>query len=498
MGKKVKTITRTLLAGAGAESDYGLSSGPEFTLDTFYSKNGMLYDALKKFYALEPGSKESPQLCSNYERRFLFGVNSPLFKKFLASSAQAITKEACPNDAFSEDPYGRFIKAVAGEVSRRLEGADTDNTGELRNLDAHLKRIEKKELIEKRKDVFNLLVVDKKMPAESKLIRDLCSKSLQEVANADIHYGYLEQYYSALIDPNEDKTTNSKQWTLINFYWSCYFAIVEPLLKTLGGSGKDALPKELKTKEDYFEVLDHLPELTKILWTHRFLENREQGDEKELHYYEALTGVFDYVMTTNYTPLILQVFPENGEGDNARLEGKVIRLSGSLAQFERRDTLTVDSLDQSLTGWKADRSLYFPFLMSQSPVKPMINTAQLRQYARALDALDKTDELVVLGYSFTKNDEHVVTIVREWLSGNGVRGPRTLVYLAYVGENTLEQKRKELEKCLRLDFDNLSYGNQVKVLKVVNAKSDAITELHNKHAVPIDWDELKFASHASQ
>lgn len=104
MGKKVKTITRTLLAGAGAESDYGLSSGPEFTLDTFYSKNGMLYDALKKFYALEPGSKESLQLCSNYERRFLFGVNSPLFKKFLASSAQAITKEACPNDAFSEDP----------------------------------------------------------------------------------------------------------------------------------------------------------------------------------------------------------------------------------------------------------------------------------------------------------------------------------------------------------------------------------------------------------
>ena len=49
-----------------------------------------------------------------------------------------------------------------------------------------------------------------------------------------------------------------------------------------------------------------------------------------------------------------------------------------------------------------------------------------------------------------------------------------------------------------MDFDNLSYGNQVKVLKVVNAKSDAITELHNKHAVSIDWDELKFASHASQ
>lgn len=332
------------------------------------------------------------------------------------------------------------------------------------------------------------------MSTESKLIRKLCSNSLQEVANADIHYGYLEQYYSALIDPKKDKATNSRQWTLINFYWSCYFAILEPLLKTLGGSEKDTLPKELKTKEDYFEVLDHLPELTKLLWTLRFLENREQGDEKELHYYEALAGVFDYVMTTNYTPLILQMFPENGEVDNARMEGKVIRLSGSLAQFERRDTLTVDSLDQSLTGWKADRSLYFPFLMSQSPVKPMINTAQLRQYARALDALDKTDELVVLGYSFTKNDEHVVTIVREWLSGKGEMGPRTLVYLAYVGESTLEKnlekKREELEKCLRLDIDNLPYGNQAKVLEVANAKSDAITELHNKHAVPINWDEL--------
>ena len=383
-------------------------------------------------------------------------------------------------------------------MSRKLEAADTDNADELQSLAAHLERIKEKEQKEKKKDVFDLLVVDKKMPAESKLIRELCSESLREVANADIHYGYLEQYYSALIDLKKDKATNSRQWTLINFYWSCYFAILEPLLKTLGGSEKDALPKELKTKEDYFEVLDHLPELTKILWTLRFLENREQGDEKELHYYEALTGVFDYVMTTNYTPLILQVFPKNGEGGNAQLEGKVIRLSGSLAQFERRDTLMVDSLDQSLTGWKADRSLYFPFLMSQSPVKPMINTVQLRQYARALDALDKTDELVVLGYSFTKNDEHVVTIVREWLSGKVERGSRTLVYLAYLGESTLEQKRDDLEKCLRLDLDNLPYGNQVKVLEVVNAKSDVITELHNKHGAPIDWDELKFASHASQ
>ena len=128
----------------------------------------------------------------------------------------------------------------------------------------------------------------------------------------------------------------------------------------------------------------------------------------------------------------------------------------------------------------------------------MINTAQLRQYARALDALDKTDELVVLGYSFTKNDEHVVTIVREWLSGEGDRGPRTLVYLAYARESTLERKRDELEKCLRLDLDNLPNGNKVKVLAVVNAKSDAITELHNKHDGPIDWDELVYADRASQ
>lgn len=489
MGKKVKTITRTLLAGAGAESDYGLSSGPEFSLDTFYSKNGMLYDALKKFYAPGPG----------YERRFLFGVKSPLFKKYLTNFAKAIADEGCPDELLSGDPYGSFIKAVAEEVSRKLEAADTDNTGELRNLAKHLKSIDGKELKEKKKDVFKLLIVSKKTSTESQLIRKLCSKSLRKVADADIHYGYLEQYYSALVDPKKDKATNSRQWTLINFYWSCYFAIVEPLLKALGGSEKDTLPKELKTKEDYFEVLDHLPELTRSLWTLKFLEKREQGDEEELHYYEALTGVFDYVMTTNYTPLILQLFPENGEGDSVR-ESNVIRLSGSLAQFERRDTLIVDSLDQSSAGWAADRRLYFPFLMSQSPVKPMINTAQLRQYARALDALDKTDELVVLGYSFTKNDEHVVTIVREWISGKGTRGPRTLVYLVYVdvGESTLDQKRNELEKCLRLDLDNLPYGNQVKVLEVVNAKSDAITELHNKHAVPIDWDELKFASQASQ
>lgn len=151
MSEKTGIVTRTLLAGAGAESDYGLSSGPEFSLDTFYSKNGMLYDALKKFYATEPG----------YERRFLFGVKSPLFKKYLANFAKAIADEGCPNELLSKDPYGSFIKAVDGEVSRKLEVTDTDNEGELRSLAAHLKRIEAKELKEKKKDVFNLLVVDK-------------------------------------------------------------------------------------------------------------------------------------------------------------------------------------------------------------------------------------------------------------------------------------------------------------------------------------------------
>lgn len=59
-----------------------------------------------------------------------------------------------------------------------------------------------------------------------------------------------------------------------------------------------------------------------------------------------------------------------------------------------------DLLSQEAHGQLGDNDFIFPFLMTPAPVKPIVGACQIKAYADALDVLNQTSLLVVLGYSF--------------------------------------------------------------------------------------------------
>lgn len=123
-----------------------------------------------------------------------------------------------------------------------------------------------------------------------------------------------------------------------------------------------------------------------------------------------MANKFDGVITTNYTPYINYLMTDSNDSPS-----HIARLSGSLSQFEDVKTLAVsDSLHEQIDS----QSCIFPYIMCQSPVKPIIDANQLSEYSKAIKMLNSADEIVVLGYSFCDEDSHIASIVRTALLNN--------------------------------------------------------------------------------
>lgn len=81
--------------------------------------------------------------------------------------------------------------------------------------------------------------------------------------------------------------------------------------------------------------------------------------------------------------------------------------------------------------------------MTQAPVKPLVDANQIRAYAKALSALDESDLLVVLGYSFYESDRHVAAIVHDYVTKPGKR----LIYM----DHSKKLEPADVKRLLGLD-----------------------------------------------
>ncbi len=108
-----------------------------------------------------------------------------------------------------------------------------------------------------------------------------------------------------------------------------------------------------------------------------------------------------YISTANYTNWV-------------EIESKhcAFFLQGKMTWFEDYKTLRVyDVANESVM----DTKTIIPFIMIPSGVKPIINPRQIREYAGFTDALDQCDFLCVVGYRFNSEDNHINSIISEWL-----------------------------------------------------------------------------------
>ena len=398
-----------LLVGAGAEIDQHLPSGAEYLSATYFSRKQELYSALKEFYNANNLLRGR---IPGYRAESLFSAQTAIFRSLIESIWE-----------IDSDTVAGWMRGKTRDIPEKIDDFQNEHY----------------------KVLFELMFGD---DSEGSYYR---KEIIEAIENLDSSfYGTVESLYSALISPSKHPV---KFWKLLNYYWGAFFSILEPIVTS------DAAKQMMSVKRDYRTVLDNLTLVIQTIWSDSFVDKAI----KPTAYQSRMGGRFDYVLTTNYTPYS-RVFLKNRKSAKSDL----CYLAGSLVEFESAKTLEhVNCESKSILSMMCP----FPYLMTRSPVKPIIDASQLRTYARAIQALDASDTLVVLGYSFCDDDAHIAAIVRDYIVRNGKR----MFYLGY-DDKTIAQHKVIVYRALRIEGDRESQ-NRIDFLSVHDAASPSVGEV---------------------
>lgn len=149
---------------------------------------------------------------------------------------------------------------------------------------------------------------------------------------------------------------------------------------------------------------------------YRILKELLSGDQQDEHRWDEI-----HFVTTNYTDIAEKVLGRN-----------ITYLHGRLNWFEDHQHLMVyDCLnDNEYQEVLKHADTLVPFILIPSGIKPIICKKQIQEFHKFINDLDDSDVLYVLGYKFNSEDNHINSIIAEWL-----RKPnKKLLYFNYKKE----------------------------------------------------------------
>lgn len=360
------------LFGAGADAGYNLPFGPRFTTETLLRRRTKMYDALHNYY-----HTRLPAVCPSgevyvkkYLKQFLFQKNSHTFREIIENTSSKIEINSL---ALSDDSRDIVIAYHTSQNTPKNDVAHKYALGRFENLVA---------------SSFDGFVTD--------LDEDLADTDRYKTIKDNLsYYGAVEKDFASIINPNDAGLT--RFWRIINYFWSAFFSIVLPLLSNSTLYHNDIAKKSING-EQYSYVLNHLSEVLDYLWGDEYA----QKITPPINYYQELKEHFSpsCVLTTNYTPFAENILEIK---DIAYLAGKIcsFELPHKYKIVEHRDLENDD--------------FFFPYMLTQAYVKPIISPYQLEEYAKSLNYLKNMDTLIVLGYSLCANDSHILSMLREFI-----------------------------------------------------------------------------------
>ncbi len=360
-------------------------------------------------------------------------------KEFYESKLKKETLPAAYSSQFLFDKNGRLFTALLDNLFN-YSPAELENITGVSFDGRNVNDIES----QKKEAIFERFIVETEFGQRDQAVMQYLTATVP-----DAHYGILETYFSSLLNP---RAHSGHFWKLINFYWSAFFEILKPLMRE----------KEIEDARLYSHVLHHL--LETLEFVHSEDEVKKNIKHPDSYYYE-FPQAFDYVLTTNYTPFAKVLSKE---------ESNAIYLAGSLREFENASSLDVfDAIENSRM---LEEDVVFPFMMAQSPVKPIISQKQLQQYSSAITALEDIDVLCVLGYSFTDNDAHIASLIRGFLKS---RSNKRLIYFK-LGEGSSRNVAQRLrfdcdsDEAQRIDVASIGKEDQAKSVRMELVKRGII------------------------
>ena len=234
-------------------------------------------------------------------------------------------------------------------------------------------------------------------------------------------YSAVDSLFNHLRKPEQYKTEVNR---VIKLYFSAFQSIIKKLFNE-----KEKMEYEeiLKSKATISEKRNRLSALI-LHAQERIAEENAHNDNVYYHSIRALSQRPDLdvsLITTNYT-----IFAEKLTGLD---KSKIAYLHGRLDLFEAVQTKRVAALSEF-----AETDLIFPFIFIQSGVKPIVNSLQIREFAKAVSAINDSDELHIIGYGINSDDEHITNLLRERLYS----GKKIIIYLH--GDNKKDDDKKKM------------------------------------------------------
>lgn len=244
-----------------------------------------------------------------------------------------------------------------------------------------------KEIVDMCSDYYNGRQKDEK-------VTELCKnwyKKLQQPNNPEakfflenaVFFDSIDEKFNSLRNPQ----LNSKAKRVVNTYTMIYIAMIKELYGALGDF-----------KWTYQNIID-------------LLQNDYNVNLDNDSYYKKLKEItqkrkinFELV-TTNYTEIAEKVIGK-----------KATYLHGNLKWFEDYENLTIYDCDiPNERKCIVENSKIFPFILIPSGVKPIICRKELEMFAKFMSDLNNCKTLFVVGYRFNSEDNHINSLIAEWL-----------------------------------------------------------------------------------
>lgn len=217
------------------------------------------------------------------------------------------------------------------------------------------------------------------------------------------YMGIIDENFHTLIAPRV--LGPQKFCSVLAYYTRAYLEIVRGLLQ-----GNDEM-------EYYKQILENPDGIVKKI--EKSLST-DQRFHQNCSYYSILKKYNNHckVITTNYTPICEEI-TDVDKDDIAYVHGKI----GWFESAYRRKVYDVNHCDEKLP----DDDLLFPYLFIQSGIKPVIEEKQIKEYGKAIQFLEDTERIIVVGYRINADDNHLNAM----LSSAIRRKNKTFCYLDF-------------------------------------------------------------------
>lgn len=161
-------------------------------------------------------------------------------------------------------------------------------------------------------------------------------------------------------------------------------------------------------------------------------------------YYHDLAGFsrnhdFAAIGTANYNSLLTPIFEQQ-----SLQRPEVIHLNGSVNDYYNPYKNAV-ATSESFEELDANQ-LHFPFILTQSGLKPLTSVTMSRRYVQLFDAYNESDAIAVVGFGFNKDDSHINGLFRELVEGCG----KKLFIVCRDVDGTAEAQQRLIRKRLRI------------------------------------------------